>query len=257
MQRFLRFDSGFIGVTGDRKAAIDWYCKHMGLKLAWDSPGEQMTLLQFPGWAAIPLKQANYGVGVANLRLCFESPDLAATHAALTAEGVRTTPIYQGPGSIDSFDFYDLEGTRLTAVANPELAAEFPSARFVHYAPTRIGVSNLEAAIAWYQEHVGMIPARVLSKEAFMELGDGLPFWLEELPPESFTGKQVAFARPSFVTMDICEAHRYCQEQGFAPSEIDGSPNALQVFYIYDPDGNRLILSTYPHVKPLLKDYER
>lgn len=56
MQRFIRYEGGQIGISGDRRAAADWYCRHLGMTELWDGEGEGQTLLQFPGRAAaIPL----------------------------------------------------------------------------------------------------------------------------------------------------------------------------------------------------------
>jgi hypothetical protein len=59
--RFIRYEGGQIGIRGDRQGAVDWYCRRLGLAVAWDSPREGQTLLRFPGPNAIPLVSVHGG----------------------------------------------------------------------------------------------------------------------------------------------------------------------------------------------------
>jgi catechol 2,3-dioxygenase-like lactoylglutathione lyase family enzyme len=264
--RFLRFEGGHIGVTGDRQAAIDWYCRHLGLNVAWDQPAEGQTLLRFPGSQAIPLVSvaggesdnvwgdATYAVRESPVRLCLACPDLEATHAALTAEGVRVTWIDLNDTMGHAFDFYDLEGTRLTAVATP---GDTTDARFTGYASPRIGVSDLNASVDWYSRNLGMMASSdgVSDGRAVMTMGDYLPIWLEEKSAESSHRRTDAYARPYFLTLDIDEAHAWAAAQGFDPSPVSGQK--LRVFHFWDPDGNAINIWTYPGALPDLASYDR
>jgi catechol 2,3-dioxygenase-like lactoylglutathione lyase family enzyme/predicted enzyme related to lactoylglutathione lyase len=264
--RFLRFEGGHIGVTGDRQAAVDWYCRHLGMTVAWDQPAEGQTLLRFPGSQAIPLVSvgggesdnvwgdATHAVRESPVRLCLACPNLEATHAALTADGVRVTWIVIDELTGNSFDFYDLEGTRLTAVATPSEATD---ARFTGYASPRIGVSDLNASVDWYSHNVGMAASNDEPSDhrALMTMGDYLPIWLEEKSADSFSGRTDAYARPYFLTLDIDEAHAWAAEQGFDPSPISGEK--LRVFHFWDPDGNAINIWTYPCALLDLASYDR
>jgi hypothetical protein len=239
------------------------------MTVAWDQPAEGQTLLRFPGSQAIPLVSVAGGesdnvwgdsanaVRESPVRLCLACPDLEATHAALTADGVRVTWIVLGEYTGNYFDFYDLEGTRLTAVAAPDDATD---ARFTGYASPRIAVSNLNSGISWYSEHLGMIgsiadDSEIYENRAKMKMGDYLPIWLEEKSSESFHGRTDAYARPYFLTLDIDEAHSWAFAQGFDPSPISGQK--LRVFHFWDPDGNAINIWTYPGALPDLASYGR
>ncbi len=265
-RRFLRFEGGHIGVTGDRQEAVNWYCRHLGLTVAWDQQAEGQTLLRFPGSQAIPLVSvaggesdnvwgdSTHAVRESPVRLCLACPDVEATHAALTAEGVRVTWIDLNDAMGHAFDFYDLEGTRLTAVATP---SESSDARFTGYASPRIGISNLAASVDWYSRNLGMVVSADGASDghARMTLGDYLPVWLEQKSAESFHGRTDAYARPYFLTLGIDEAHAWVTAQGFDPSPISGQ--TLRVFHLWDPDGNSINIWTYPGALPYLASYGR
>jgi catechol 2,3-dioxygenase-like lactoylglutathione lyase family enzyme len=255
-RRFVRYEGGQIGMTTDRRAATAWYCAHLGFSVAWDSDAEGQTLLRFPGPNAVPLVSVGGGSATTiwgetgterretNVRLCFACSDLAATRAVLHSDGVRVSDILTAPSGDQYVDLYDLEGTRLTIVQDAERDND---ARISGYAPPRIGVRDLDAAIDWYTRHLGMT-LRVESRRdgaALMEMGDWLPVWLEAASGESASG----FARIFFLTMDIEEARHHCAEQGMAPSPVYGREGSLRVFHFSDLDGNRLSAWHYPEAQ--------
>lgn len=248
MARILRYEGGHIGIRGSRKEAVDWYCRHLGMRVAFDHEGDGQTVLLFPVRHGLPVVTAEkWGMtgqlqGSSAVRFCLASPDLESTHAVLMAEGVRTTPILPGPGGYPCFDFYGPEGTRLTAVGNPALQSVDAAARFLGYAPLRIGVRNLEQSVAWYLEVFGATLLEQREGLAVIGLADFLPLWLEvsdEAPAE----------RPSinydFLPADIDETYRYCLNQRLKVSELRENGGHRQ-FCLYDPDGNRLNIHTYP-----------
>jgi catechol 2,3-dioxygenase-like lactoylglutathione lyase family enzyme len=264
--RFLRYEGGHIGVTSDRQAAVDWYCRHLGMTVAWDQAAEGQTLLRFPGSQAIPLVSVAGGesdnvwgdrahaVRESPVRLCLACPNLQATHAALTAEGVHVTWIDINHAIGNAFDFYDIEGTRLTAVAVPNGPTD---ARFTGYASPRIGVSDLSASIDWYRHNLGMVPSSDTSSghRVLMTMGDYLPIWLEQQPAASFHGRADSYARPYFLTLDIDEAQTWAAAQGHDPSPVSGQK--LRVFHFWDPDGNAINIWTYPGAQPDLASYSQ
>lgn len=258
MSYFLRYEGGHIAVTGDRQAAAEWYCRHLGLSVWWDSQTDDQTLLKFPVRFALPLVSltghlASLWAGTnwareSNVRLCLAAPDLDRTHAQLAGEGVRVSPLQSGPGGQRWFDFYDLEGTRLTAVGRPELQAQAPDARFLGYTPLRVGVRNWQAARDWYQRYMGMtvLEERPAEKAVLMGLGSFEPTWLEELPAEQFRGPVDPLIHPNFLAVEIEAAHAWAVEQGLNPSELRGRPGDHFFFHLYDPNGNRINIYTYP-----------
>lgn len=264
--RFLRYEGGHIGVTGDRQAAVDWYCRHLGMSVAWDQVAEGQTLLRFPGSQAIPLVSVaggesdnvwgdrEHAVRESPVRLCLACPDLEATHAALTSEGIHVTWIAIDDVTGNAFDFYDLEGTRLTAVSAPD---ETSTARFTGYASPRIGVSDLNASIDWYCRNLDMAMSSDATTDhrVLMTMGDYLPIWLEEKSAESFSGRADAYARPYLLTLDIDDAHTWAAAQGFDPSPISGQK--LHVFHFWDPDGNAINIWTYPGAQTDLASYNQ
>jgi len=119
MNGFKRFDGGIIKIRGDRKKATDWYCKHFGLKVGWDSPEAGMTVLSYPSGFAMTLESMGPDEKLeseSNTRFCFETADLHEAHTYLVANGIKTSSIYTNIAGVPTFDFYDLEGTKLSAV---------------------------------------------------------------------------------------------------------------------------------------------
>ncbi|RIK45253.1 MAG: hypothetical protein DCC58_06955 [Chloroflexi bacterium] len=261
MTYFQRFEGGQIGVTGDRAVAVEWYCRHLGLAVVFDSPAEGQTLLRFSGGNAIPLVSVSGGTrrciwpsagGMPtrepHMRLTLATPDAPGTRAALAAEGIRVDRLRKGPGGLETFDLWDLEGTRLTLVSAPNEMAGAGTTRVSGYAPPRIGVRDLEAALAWYSGTLGMTVLYVQApfRRALLELGTFLPLWLEQLPPERFRGPQAAFARPFLLAPDIEAAHAYCRAQKLQVSPLLGEPGDLRLFQFFDPDGNAIGVWWYP-----------
>lgn len=253
----LRYEGGHIGVTGDRKAATEWYCRHLGLTVWWDSADDGQTLLRFPVRFGLPLVSLDGHLGSlwsgerwtreSTVRLCLAAPDVERTHAQLAAEGVRVTPVQTGPGGERWFDFYDPEGNRLTAVGRPSLLSEAPEARFLGYTPLRIGVRNWQAARDWYERHMGMTVTAERPEEAavLMALGSFEPIWLEQLPGDQFQGPLDPLVHPNFLAVEIEAAHRWFAERGLNPSELRGAQGDHRFFHLHDPDGNRLNIYCY------------
>lgn len=252
-RRFARYEGGHIGVSGDRALAAAWYGRHLGTTVAWDHPAEGQTLLRFPGPHAIPLVSVAGGevasvwgetgreARATNVRLCLASPSLHATHAALASEGVRVSPIAISPDGRAWFDLFDLEGTRLTLVAADD---EDAAVRVSGYAPPRYGVRDVDAAVAWYGAHLGTTLRERYPGAALLDLGDWLPIWLEQLPPDADTTRRTPFARPYYLAPDLDEAHSWAASAGLDPSSING--DQLRVFRCWDPDGNELCAWCYP-----------
>jgi len=260
MPHFLRYEGGQIAVDGDRAAAAEWYARQLGMSVVFDNGATGQTLLRFPQQHAIPVVSTSGGtestlwgsvggtpVRDANVRLTLTAPNVPRTREALVAAGVRVGVVGAGPGGLETFDFWDLEGTRLTAIAVPKQALAEHRGRFSGYGPLRIGVSDVNQAIDWYGQVLGttVLQEHEQSGFALLDLGGFLPIWVEKLPAARFTGNQIAYARPHLRTADIDAAHEFCLSQGLVPSPILGTPGDLRLFYFFDPDGNALGVWAY------------
>ena len=133
-------------------------------------------------------------------------------------------------------------------MGRPSLLAEAPDARFLGYTPLRIGVRRWEAARGWYQRYMGMtvLAEYAAEKAVLMGLGSFEPVWLEELPDSAFHGPVSPMIHPNFLSVEIEAAHRWATEQGLNPSPLRGAPGDHSFFHLFDPDGNRINLYTYP-----------
>src|SRR4051812_36552966 len=111
---FTKFDFLTLWVKDDlRQANIDWYTRHLELSVGWDSPGEKLTLLQFPNKQAITLL-AHYPehdkLPESGVRVLLYTEDLSKTKHILEHEKVHSTKIYSTPWGAAAFDFFDLQG---------------------------------------------------------------------------------------------------------------------------------------------------
>jgi len=244
MNRFVRFEGGQVGVSGDRAAAAAWYERHLGLQQLWASDDEGQTLLAFPRRHALPLQSVKAplwgerGHRNGSTRLALACGDLGATHAALRDEGVRVSAIAADPDG-DFFRFEDCEGTELLAVAVPTARG-----RFDGYAPARIGVADLARACRFYCDRLGMTVHAFGAGRALLGLGDYLPLRLEEgLPADCPRG---GFARPCLLAADLAEAHGWARDADLRPTPIRGAPDGLRVFALHDPDGTPVHVWSYP-----------
>jgi catechol-2,3-dioxygenase len=171
----------------------------------------------------------------------------------LKESNIRVTDIYRGPGGLRYFDFWaTAECIRLTAQEDPA-----GSSSVFEPSWTRIGVSNLKSATAWYHQNVGMLTVEVNEKEgyAIMSLGvnhkpDNVSLWvLEQLPIDIRPEKIDASVRPyGFVESrhDFFTYHQNLRSRGIDVSEIGGfMEKGLVAFHFYDPDGNRLNIMSF------------
>ena len=260
MPHFLRYEGGQIAIDGDRATAADWYSRQLRMTVIVDSEADGQTLLRFPQQHAIPIVSTGGGLrgtlwgsfgGVpvrdANVRLTLTAPNVPRTRDALVAAGVRVGVVGVGPGGLETFDFWDLEGTRLTAIEVPKQALAEHRGRFSGYGPLRVGVRELSRAIEWYGRVIGTTVLQEHQElgRALLDLGGFLPIWLEVLPAARFTGNQVAYARPHLRTADIEAAHAFCAAHELSPSPILGATGDLRLFHFFDPDGNAIGVWAY------------
>jgi len=246
-----RYDGGWIKVGSNRKEAIEWYCTTLGLKVSWDLPEEKMTHLNYPTEGGITLKGLNDGESVlseANVRFCFETFRLQDAYDAVKRSGARVSEIFEGPGNVQSFDFYDLDNTRLTAVdTRQELRDLLPDALFTTDS-IGIGVSDLQKSIQWYADYLGFEAIQQDDTYARLKNREESVITLKKLPAEAFNGRQDPAIRPFFVIENsdqFLAAHELLRNEGIEVSTIEGNVNTLAIYHLYDLDGNRINIWTF------------
>ena len=103
-------------------------------------------------------------------------------------------------------------------------------------------VRDHAAAIAWYEEQLGLTPAFTDPAErlSVLDVGEGASLTLWELKPdEPDPPRDGAGTFPIFATEDAASAHRRLAESGVRVSEVSESPG-VRFFTFWDLDGNRL-----------------
>jgi catechol 2,3-dioxygenase-like lactoylglutathione lyase family enzyme len=268
-----RWDGGFIMVSWDGfDEGVEWYTKHMG----WScldkviTPVGKKAFFKMPRLGVVTLKSFEgefehfqKGSGFeGHARLCFEMLDMEAALSYFKKEGIEVTPITELPGGRKSFDISAFENVRITAVYNPDEEVEFPDARITGFGPVnaRFAVKNLDEAIGWYEEHLGLkLVNRWGSHFAHMQVEDAYDWmqhkqvfydsvWLET-DAEAVYEKGDPSARNYFDVRpeEFYETYKLLQEKGLNPSEIAGNPAAGWAgFHFFDPDGNRINVWSYP-----------
>ena len=109
----LYFDGQFIDVLwDDYDNAINWFEKYFGWSVSrredWKVDPAcvegAMTQMNYGTWlvtylteSRLPHHYADRGTAEAHVRLCFRVRDLEKRHDVFTADGVRVSPIYDGP----------------------------------------------------------------------------------------------------------------------------------------------------------------
>jgi catechol 2,3-dioxygenase-like lactoylglutathione lyase family enzyme len=265
----LAYDGGQIDVIWDNhETAVHWYERHMGFSRKQVMTGrnerlskaEVMTELRAGLWLKSVLTErrlnhfvAERGTVDSNVRWCHSTRDLEAEHTYFQQQGIRTSDIYYTPDGKGHFDFWAIEGTRLTAAESKDMPADGP--RFGG-SWVRIGVRDLQAARAWYETYAGMSLLEDYSAQGSLMMGLGLEhhdgehsvWWLDRLPEDApDNGPVDSPCRPYCVTHDgeaFEQYFHYLRECGIRTSaEITG--NRFAMFHFYDPDGNRFNVCKY------------
>ncbi|XEC97514.1 VOC family protein [Paenibacillus tarimensis] len=190
-----------------------------------------------------------------NVRFCFKTRDLHKMYSTLSDNDVKVSKIYRGPFEHDYFDFWiPFDGFRLTVEGDPSIENKELSNDWV-----RVGVSDIHKAKEWYVRHIGMSVISEQPEEGYVVMGmrynfqsDDVrhPCWvLEQLPEHASADRKEERARPyTFVhSTAFVDYHRLLSEQGVPISDISGNPNGgLAKFHIFDIDGNRFNVRTFP-----------
>lgn len=207
-------------------------------------------LISYQAPEQLPHHYADRGEVESNVRLCFRVHDLKHMHRTLTDDGVQVTPIYSGPKTVYCDVWATDEKFRITLQEDHTV----PPGE-VHPSWVRLGVSDLNQAIRWYQQHMGMSLAERDDSEGFavmsLQLNHsvGNSLWvLERVEDEASIGRADGQVQPYCWIKkreDFFKYHEYLQANGIETSEIGGFMDRGMVsFHFYDPDGNRLNISS-------------
>ncbi len=264
----LFFDGSVIDTLWDNhEEAVRWYQQflswHVEQKENWKpdprSVQGKMTRLNWGTWlisslssVRLPHHFAERGTVESNIRLCWRTRNLQQTHRNFQSLGVRVSDIYQGPGHTNYFDFWaTYEGTRLTAQEDKSLQQDGFVPSWV-----RIGVSDLDKAVEWYGRYLGMeledsfnhAHFAVMSLKLNHQRNDKSLWVLEKVPEDVPAGKVDGPVRPICWVANreqFFNYHSLLVDSGIEVSEVGGFiTRGLVSFHFYDPDGNRLNISS-------------
>lgn len=198
----------------------------------------------------LPHHFAERGTVEPNIRLCFRISELEKVHKTLSEEGLRTSSIYVGPRT-RYFDVWaTTESIRLTLQEDLSV-----SQSELHPSWIRIGVSNIEDSITWYEQHMGMKLLERDKKGDFVIMAlklnqnDEDSLWvIEHKQDDSYTGRVDGQVQPVCWIRnreDFFIYHQYLKDNGVEASDIGGFlTRGMVSFHFYDIDGNRLNVSS-------------
>lgn len=259
---FTKFDFLTLWVREEtRQANIDWYVNHLGLAVGWDSPGEKLTLLQFPSGQAITLL-AHYSDNTllpeGDVRVCLTTGHLHGTKAYLAQQGISMTEIYKTPWNTEAFDFSDPQGTRLTATSPPDHPkAETSEDNRFHSYFINITVSNLSEIAQWYSGYLGMSAESCDGTSVYQRMKmPGDEHYLVYLSEAEKSHQrirpnkhQITAIRPFFQMKgkpELAQSHSYFKSKEIYVTDITGnSDDFMRWFDFADPDGNPLYAIAY------------
>ena len=255
---YFKFDGGFIMVPWDQfDEAVEWYREKMGWRLKGTAytPVGRKAFLKMPGPGQANLKTfeseidhftlKDYAEG--NSRFCFCTANLEQSLEYFEKHGVKITAPIKMPDGTRSADIFAFGNVRLTLCESRRLEGKFPDSRIIQYAtkPLRLGVSDLEASVAWYERIFGWERAnKSYQDQGFVLMRDKMKkwdfAWIEKLSEGQPAVKANPGARLYFQIKqqeDLYKTNAWLKEQGIETSEIVGE--RWKGFHFYDPDGNR------------------
>nr|WP_269669527.1 VOC family protein [Paenibacillus sp. GSMTC-2017] len=264
----LFYDGAAIDILYDyHDDAIKWFVDKLGWSVKrkehWKpdplATHGRMTQLDWGTWLVSALTStrlshhyADRGTIDGNVRWCWRTYDLEQKHTELQQLNIRTTDLYEETGGIRYFDFWaTAEGIRLTIQEDKKVSSSALVPSWI-----RIGVSNFASSIDWYKKFMGMHIVDQINNKDYVVMSlrlnhkpGELSLWiLEQLPSGTPIGKVDAPIRPyCFIRsrQQFFTYHQYLQSCGIEVSKIGGfTDKGLVVFHFYDPDGNRLNISS-------------
>lgn len=262
----LYFDGQFIDVLWDNHGnCVEWFEKYFGWNIKMQENWKvdprciegKMTQMDFGTWIVtyltnvkLPHHFAERGTVEPNIRLCFRIQELEKWHKTFSDDGIRVSSIYKGPKT-RYFDVWATpEGIRLTlqedhSVDTSELLPSW----------IRVGVSNLEKSVKWYEKHMGMEVIEYDRVNQFIVMSLKLnhsednSFWvLEQNPEGTYTEKVDGQVQPYCWIKDredFFKYQQYLKDAGVEASDIGGFlTKGMVSFHLYDLDGNRINVSS-------------
>ncbi|GIP18120.1 hypothetical protein J40TS1_37620 [Paenibacillus montaniterrae] len=262
----LYYDGQFIDVLWDNFGnCVKWFEQYFGWKVKMQEDWKvdprclegKMTQMDFGTWlityltnSKLPHHFVDRGTVESNIRLCFRTRNLESMHNTLSLDGIRVSPIYDGPKTRYVDIWATSEGIRLTlqedlAVPINELLPSW----------IRVGVNNLEDSVKWYEQYMGMKVVEQDKNNHFVIMSLKLnhseadSLWVIEQRPEgTFSGKVNDQVQPSCWIKereDFFRYHQYLISSSIDTSEIGGFlTRGMVSFHFYDPDGNRFNVSS-------------
>ena len=108
-----------------------------------------------------------------------------------------------------------------------------------------VGVRNLDAAVSWYKEKLGLreIDVEMDEPEGCTALGFSDEEYIIALGP---TGRPTEELRPLLFTNNIKKAREFLSSRGAGPSELAKDAQGTPYFEIRDPEGNVVEVSEEP-----------
>jgi catechol 2,3-dioxygenase-like lactoylglutathione lyase family enzyme len=250
-------DGGLIVVPRENhETTIEWFEKYAGWKRTGQEFKETHSIVT-ELWCGVWVYCNDLYIlpdGIeSNVRWCFKTPDLQKFHTTLLEDGEKVTEIYRGLYGHDYFDFWVTDGVRLTAEGAPNIEAKELSHDWVS-----IGVSDLQKAKEWYIRYIGLSVLSEHPEDGYVVMGMRFTFQendekhpfvvLEQLSDGSSVARKDERKRPYYFVenSDFLDYHKYLTEQGIPISEVEGNTESLAIFHIFDPDGNRFNIRTFP-----------
>lgn len=267
-----RWDGGFIMISwGKFEEGIEWYTKHFGWTCL-DSvitPVGKKAFLKMPRLGVVTLKSfegdfehfSSAGKFEGHTRVGFEVANLDATLSYFEREGIEVSNMITLPTGQVSFDIHALENARITAIHNKSLEGQFLEARVTGFSDVnvRIGVNNINKAVTWYQENLGLKLVEQHDNYAHLQVEDAYDWMqlsqvfydnilLEKLDEITYEKANPSVRNYFDVRPELFyETYNQLKEKGLEPSEIAGKPgNGWAGFHFFDLDGNRINVWSYP-----------
>jgi len=262
----LQFDGQFIDVQwGNEESVMQWFEQYFGWSRLQEEDWKvdprciqgKMNQMNLGTWIisyvaneALPHHYAEREGADPNIRLCFRVRDLDARQSLFVQDGIKVTPIYIGAGQSRYFDFWvPVENFRLTLQEDPSIEEGEIEPSWI-----RLGVSRLEASVTWYETFMGMSLVEDHSTKGYVIMKLKLnhqaadSWWVIEQCDDAAANRIDGQVQPSCWIAsrdDFFNYHQHLKDHGVAISDIGGFlTRGMVSFHCYDPDGNRLNISS-------------